>query len=161
MCPLLEFEADRRCFLITINSFNTELTKDVREKLYPTCGKLYPEGLSMLNASEDFEQVWIIPYDSNKGGILSIENHWNHKIMYNLESLEIEMRIFRCDNVLKCMVNIGHFLKASDLVLGTLLWKINSMNTRLFLRGFCVGFWPYKNNIFLGKNQYQCLYDAI
>jgi len=57
MCPLLEFEADRRCFLITINSFNTELTKDVREKLYPTCGKLYPEGLAMLNASEDFEQV--------------------------------------------------------------------------------------------------------
>ena len=57
MCPLLEFEADRRCFLITINSFNTELTKDLREKLYPTCGKLYPEGLTMLNACEDFEQV--------------------------------------------------------------------------------------------------------
>ena len=62
MCPLLEFEADRRCFLITINSFNTELTKDLREKLYPTCGKLYPEGLTMLNACEDFEQVLLVKF---------------------------------------------------------------------------------------------------
>ena len=57
MCPLLEFEADRRAFLITINSFGTELTKDDREKLYPNCGKLYPEGLSMLSKCTDFEQV--------------------------------------------------------------------------------------------------------
>ena len=57
MCPLLEFEADRRCFLITINSFNTELTRDMREKLYPSCGKLYPEGLVNLNGCEDFEGV--------------------------------------------------------------------------------------------------------
>ena len=29
---------------ITLNSFGTELSKDDREKLYPRCGKLYPEG---------------------------------------------------------------------------------------------------------------------
>ena len=29
----------------------------MREKLYPTCGKLYPGGLTMLNNCEDFEQV--------------------------------------------------------------------------------------------------------
>jgi len=57
MCPILEFEADRRAFLITINSFGTELTKDAREKLYPECGTLYPYGLTMLGKCDDFEQV--------------------------------------------------------------------------------------------------------
>ncbi|XP_028919589.1 V-type proton ATPase subunit d 2 [Ornithorhynchus anatinus] len=57
MCPILEFEADRRAFIITLNSFGTELTKSDRETLYPTCGKLYPEGLRLLAQAEDFEQV--------------------------------------------------------------------------------------------------------
>ncbi|KAJ6663932.1 hypothetical protein lerEdw1_008886 [Lerista edwardsae] len=57
MGPLLEFEADRRAFIITINSFGTELSKEDRQKLYPTCGKLYPEGLDMLANAEDYEQV--------------------------------------------------------------------------------------------------------
>lgn len=53
----VKFEADRRAFVITINSFGTELSKDDREKLYPTCGKLYPEGLHLLANAEDYEQV--------------------------------------------------------------------------------------------------------
>jgi V-type H+-transporting ATPase subunit d len=57
MGTLLAFEADRRAFIITINSFGTELTQDDREKLYPTCGKLYPDGLSRLARCEDYEQV--------------------------------------------------------------------------------------------------------
>ncbi|XP_013924676.1 PREDICTED: V-type proton ATPase subunit d 2 [Thamnophis sirtalis] len=57
MCPILEFEADRRAFIITINSFGTELSKEDRQKLYPTCGRLYPEGLDMLAKTEDYEQV--------------------------------------------------------------------------------------------------------
>ncbi|XP_004697541.1 V-type proton ATPase subunit d 2 [Echinops telfairi] len=57
MCPILEFEADRRAFIITLNSFGTDLTKDDRESLYPTCGKLYPEGLHLLAQAEDFEQM--------------------------------------------------------------------------------------------------------
>ncbi|XP_006001856.1 V-type proton ATPase subunit d 2 [Latimeria chalumnae] len=57
MCPLLEFEADRRAFIITINSFGTDLSKEDREKLYPTCGKLCPEGLKLLSNAEDSEQV--------------------------------------------------------------------------------------------------------
>ena len=52
-----QFEADRRAFIITINSFGTELTKDDREKLYPTCGKLYPDGLKALARADDYEQV--------------------------------------------------------------------------------------------------------
>ncbi|KAM6214366.1 V-type proton ATPase subunit d 2 [Rhynchocyon petersi] len=57
MCPILEFEADRRAFIITLNSFGTELTKDDRETLYPACGKLHPEGLRLLAQAEDFEQM--------------------------------------------------------------------------------------------------------
>lgn len=57
MAKLLAFEADRRAFIITINSFGTELTQDDREKLYPTCGELYPDGLSRLARCEDYDQV--------------------------------------------------------------------------------------------------------
>ncbi|XP_028659211.1 V-type proton ATPase subunit d 2-like [Erpetoichthys calabaricus] len=57
MCPILEFEADRRAFIITVNSFGTELDKTDREKLYPTCGKLHPEGLHRLANAEDYEAV--------------------------------------------------------------------------------------------------------
>lgn len=57
MCSILEFEADRRAFVITINSFGTELNKEDRETLYPTCGRLYPEGLRLLVDAEDYDQV--------------------------------------------------------------------------------------------------------
>lgn len=52
-----QFEADRRAFIITINSFDTELTKDDRYKLYPTCGRLYPDGLASLSRADDYDQV--------------------------------------------------------------------------------------------------------
>uniref|UniRef100_A0A4W2CDF6 V-type proton ATPase subunit n=1 Tax=Bos indicus x Bos taurus TaxID=30522 RepID=A0A4W2CDF6_BOBOX len=54
---LYKFEADRRAFIITLNSFGTELSKEDRETLYPTCGKLHPEGLRLLAQAEDFEQM--------------------------------------------------------------------------------------------------------
>ncbi|XP_069813507.1 V-type proton ATPase subunit d 2 isoform X1 [Dendropsophus ebraccatus] len=57
MCPILEFEADRRAFIITINSFGTELNKEDRETLFPTCGRLYPEGLRLLANADDYDQV--------------------------------------------------------------------------------------------------------
>ena len=53
----MQFEADRRAFIITINSFGTELSMDDREKLYPTCGKLHPDGLARLARCEDYDQV--------------------------------------------------------------------------------------------------------
>ena len=43
--------------MITINSFGTELSKDDRAKLYPRCGKLYPDGLAQLAKADDYEQV--------------------------------------------------------------------------------------------------------
>ena len=53
----MQFEADRRAFIITINSFGTELTKDDRAKLYPRCGKLHPDGLASLARADEYEQV--------------------------------------------------------------------------------------------------------
>ena len=52
-----QFEADRRAFIITINSFGTDLAKDDVVKLYPTCGKLSPGGLERLSNCDDQEQV--------------------------------------------------------------------------------------------------------
>ena len=42
---------------ITINSFNTELSKDERAKLYPTIGNLYPDGVARLARTDDPDQV--------------------------------------------------------------------------------------------------------
>merc|ERR1711998_7950 len=57
MGEILQFEADRRAINITINSFGTELSKDDRAKLYPTIGKLYPEGIMKLERAEDYDAV--------------------------------------------------------------------------------------------------------
>ncbi|XP_061587245.1 V-type proton ATPase subunit d 1-like [Cololabis saira] len=57
MCPILELEADRRAFIITVNSFGTDLSAEERSMLYPTCGRLFPEGLQLLARAEDHEQV--------------------------------------------------------------------------------------------------------
>uniref|UniRef100_A0A3Q4BRJ8 V-type proton ATPase subunit n=1 Tax=Mola mola TaxID=94237 RepID=A0A3Q4BRJ8_MOLML len=57
MCPILEFEADRRSFIITMNSFGTDLSGADRSALYPSCGKLCPDGLQLLARAEDHEQV--------------------------------------------------------------------------------------------------------
>lgn len=53
----LQFEADRRAIIITINSFGTELSKDDRQKLYPRCGRMNPDGLAALARADDYENV--------------------------------------------------------------------------------------------------------
>ncbi|KAF8251847.1 ATP synthase subunit [Wilcoxina mikolae CBS 423.85] len=57
MDEILCFEADRRAINITLNSFGTELSKKDRQKLYPSFGKLYPEGSYMLGRADDLEGV--------------------------------------------------------------------------------------------------------
>ena len=57
LCHPLAFEADRRAFVITINSFGTELDREARAKLYPKCGNLYPDGLTALAKADDYDQV--------------------------------------------------------------------------------------------------------
>lgn len=57
MQRILSFEADRRTVNITINSFNTELSKDQRAKLFPAIGRLFPEGNNQLAKADDVDQV--------------------------------------------------------------------------------------------------------
>lgn len=57
MSRILAFEADRRTINITLNSFGTELTKEQRARLFPTIGRLYPEGNNALARAEDVESV--------------------------------------------------------------------------------------------------------
>ncbi|KAI9141671.1 ATP synthase subunit [Paraphysoderma sedebokerense] len=57
MGEILQFEADRRSINITLNSFGTELSKDDRKKLFPTCGRLFPEGLAKLASADDADTV--------------------------------------------------------------------------------------------------------
>jgi len=57
MHRILQFEADRRCINITLNSFGTELTMDDRLKLFPTIGLLNPEGLGLLHQAENQDAV--------------------------------------------------------------------------------------------------------
>jgi len=57
MHTLLQFEADRRSINITLNSFGTDLEKDQRQKLYPSLGLLYPDGVDKLTNADDNDQV--------------------------------------------------------------------------------------------------------
>ncbi len=57
MSAILCFEADRRAITLTINSFDTDLSKETRRSLYPALGRLYPEGTYMLSTAEDIEAV--------------------------------------------------------------------------------------------------------
>lgn len=57
MSRILQFEADRRSINITLNSFNTDLSKDQRARLFPAIGKLYPEGNNALARADDVDQV--------------------------------------------------------------------------------------------------------
>lgn len=60
MSPILSFEADRRSLNITINSFGTSLSKDQRAKLFPSLGRLYPEGAFALGRADDVDQVKVV-----------------------------------------------------------------------------------------------------
>ena len=57
MRKILRFEADRRAINITINSLDTELSRDDRRRLFSDFGSLYPSGHMDLVACDDYEQV--------------------------------------------------------------------------------------------------------
>jgi len=101
MGEILKFEADRRAINITINSFDTELSKEERAKLYPENGLLYPEGISKLAKCDDIEQVKIALdtyYDyagmldsntNNSGSEKSLEDKFfEHEVHLNKRSFE-------------------------------------------------------------------------
>ena len=57
MHSILAFEADRRTMNITINSFDTGLSKEQRAKLFPAIGRLFPAGNNALAKADDIDQV--------------------------------------------------------------------------------------------------------
>lgn len=57
MARILAFEADRRSINITINSFGTELSKEQRARLFPSIGRLFPEGNNQLARADEIEQI--------------------------------------------------------------------------------------------------------
>ena len=59
MSAFLQFEADRRAINITLNSFDTELTKPQRSKLYANIGRLYPDGTTLLSRADDIDGVFL------------------------------------------------------------------------------------------------------
>ena len=52
-----EFEADRRSFMIAINSIGTHLSVEDRLRLCPRLGRLYPDGHVALARAKDYEQI--------------------------------------------------------------------------------------------------------
>ncbi|KAF5332413.1 hypothetical protein D9758_015124 [Tetrapyrgos nigripes] len=57
MQRILSVESDRRTVNITINSFNIELSKEQRAKLFPAIGRLFPEGNNQLAKADELDQV--------------------------------------------------------------------------------------------------------
>jgi len=101
MRRILQFEADRRCINITLNSFGTELTPDDRAALYPPIGLLYNRGIEMLHHSEREEDVkqavsYIPQYkklfeDAEYGEDKSLEDaFFEYEVKLNIESFEIQ-----------------------------------------------------------------------
>ncbi|XP_059810648.1 V-type proton ATPase subunit d 2-like isoform X3 [Hypanus sabinus] len=83
MCPILEFEADRRAFIITLNSFGTELSREDRSALYPRCGRLHPDGLTLLSNAEDFEHVRAVAaYYVVKLNVLAFDSQFHFGVFH-------------------------------------------------------------------------------
>jgi len=72
MGELLEWEADKRTINITLNSFQSELSKDDREKLYPNFGKLWPETTAAMAKVDEYAQV-----------VRLMDNHETYKLMFD------------------------------------------------------------------------------
>ncbi|KAI0034637.1 ATPase V0 complex subunit D [Vararia minispora EC-137] len=57
MTRILSFEADRRTINIAVNSLGTELSKEQRAQLFPSIGRLFPEGNNQLAKADDLDQI--------------------------------------------------------------------------------------------------------
>lgn len=94
MSELLRYEADRRAINITVNSFGTDLTRDDREKLYPSIGTLYPEGINRLARADDSQAVAtaIEPYGTYRRLFQSAADNADK----SLEDAFFEHEVFLC-----------------------------------------------------------------
>lgn len=108
VCDMLAFEADRRCFTITINSFGTELSRDERARLFPRCGLLHPVGLDRLANATDFDQVRLVAdrYVQYKALFDSACEGGGQDVDRTLEDCFIEREVSLANN---CFMRQFHF----------------------------------------------------
>ena len=43
--------------MISINALDANLTQDAKAKLFPTCGRLYPDGLQELRRADSYDAI--------------------------------------------------------------------------------------------------------
>ena len=137
-CLLFKFEADRRAFIITINSFGTELGKDDRNKLYPKCGKLYPEGLSRLAKADDYEQVRAV---AEYYSVRKLQYYCKYILLscWHCSVLQAYYSSESNDSIFTFFRTTRHCLKELVQILVKRHWKTNSLSMR-FVSFVTIGF---------------------
>lgn len=123
MGEILQFEADRRAINITLNSFGTELTKDEREKLYPTIGVLFPEGIGRLARADDAQAVGsaIEPYGTYRKLFQTAADN----IDKSLEDAFFEHEVFLCKQTFEMQFHYAIFyayLRLKEQEVRNILW---------------------------------------
>ncbi|GLB38314.1 putative vacuolar ATPase is responsible for acidifying a variety of intracellular compartments in eukaryotic cells [Lyophyllum shimeji] len=102
MHNILSFEADRRTINITINSFNTGLSKEDRAKLFPSIGRLFPEGNNQLAKADDIDTVrqvceGVAEYRAFFAGDLSQPTQQGEAAEFGSTASQLEDRFFRTE----------------------------------------------------------------
>lgn len=123
MGQILKFEADRRAINITVNSFGTELTKDEREKLYPTIGTLFPEGIGRLARADEVQAVAsaIDPYTTYRKLFQSAADSSDK----SLEDCFFEHEVFLCQQTFEKQFHYAIFyayLRLKEQEVRNILW---------------------------------------
>lgn len=137
MSEILKFEADRRAINITVNSFGTELTKDEREKLYPTIGTLFPEGIFRLSRADEVQAVAsaIDPYVTYRKLFQSAADSSDK----SLEDCFFEHEVFLCQQTFEKQFHYAIFyayLRLKEQEVRNILWicEVRSFSSILYKR---------------------------